>query len=135
MRVFVDTNVLIDFVCDRVGFAENADQLFALGCLGEIQLMTSSLSYVTAMYVAHKYDYQKVKKALLAVSQFVMILDLESQTVIDMLSSDWKDYEDATQNHTALLANADCIVTRNKKDFVESTLPIYSVSEFLEELK
>lgn len=97
MRVFVDTNVLIDFVCDRVGFAENADQLFALGCLGEIQLMTSSLSYVTAMYVAHKYDYQKVKKAL--------------------------------------LANADCIVTRNKKDFVESTLPIYSVSELLEELK
>lgn len=134
MKVFVDTNVLIDFVCDRSGFAEEADKLFALGCLGEIQLMTSALSYVTAMYVAHKYDYHKVKESLLAVSQFVVILDLQSQTVIEMLSSGWKDYEDATQNQTALLAEADCIVTRNKKDFLESTLPIYTVSEFLVKL-
>lgn len=134
MKVFVDTNVLIDFVCDRVGFTEEADKLFALGCLGKIQLMTSALSYVTAMYVAHKYDYHKVKESLLSVSEFVTVLDLESQTVIDMLSSEWKDYEDATQNHTALLADADCIVTRNKKDFLESTLPVYTVSEFLEKI-
>lgn len=50
------------------------------------------------MYVAHKYDYHKVKESLLSVSEFVKVLDLESQTVIDMLSSEWKDYEDATQN-------------------------------------
>ena len=75
-----------------------------------------ALSYVTAMYIAHKYEYQDVKETLLAVSNFVDLLDLQGNTVIEMLSSDWKDYEDATQNATALRAEGDCIVTRNKKD-------------------
>ena len=51
---------------------------------------------------------------------------------METLSSDWKDYEDATQNATALKAETDCIVTRNKKDFSESSLPIYTPAELLE---
>ena len=102
MRAFIDTNILIDFVANRDGFSDDADKLFALGVTGDIKLMTSALSYVTAMYVAHKYDYQNIKETLLAVSSFVDVLDLQGNTVVEMLSSDWKDYEDATQNATAL---------------------------------
>lgn len=98
-------------------------------------MQISALSLVTTMYVAHKYGYDEVRENLKRVVSFVTVLDLESQTVIDMLSSEWKDYEDATQNHTALLADADCIVTRNKKDFLESTLPVYTVSEFWKKIR
>ncbi len=129
MKVFVDTNVLIDFVADRKDFAADADRLFALGVTGRIKLMTSALSYVTAMYVAHKYNYQNVGDSLLAISNFVEVLDLQANTVVEMLTEGWKDYEDATQNATAIKANADCIVTRNKKDFKNSTLPIYTIEE------
>ena len=79
MRVFIDTNILIDFVVNREGFSEDADKLFALGITGDIKLMTSALSYVTAMYIAHKYEYQDVKETLLAVSNFVDVLDLQEQ--------------------------------------------------------
>ena len=103
----------------------------ALGCMGKVKLLTSALSYVTAMYVAHKYDYQKVKESLIAVSSFIEVQDLKCCTVIEMLSSDWKDYEDATQNQTAISCDADCIVTRNIKDFRESSLPVYTVEEIL----
>ena len=109
MRVFVDTNILIDFVCNRQGFSEAAERLFAYGCVGKVKLMTSALSYVTVMYVARKYGYQKVKESLLRV-----------------------DYEDATQNRTAVEAMADCIVTRNKKDFKKSVLPVYNTTEWLD---
>ena len=51
MRAFIDTNILIDFVANRDGFSDDADKLFALGVTGDIKLMTSALSYVTAMYV------------------------------------------------------------------------------------
>ncbi len=129
MKVFVDTNVLIDFVADRKDFAADADRLFALGVIGRIKHMTSALSYVTAMYVAHKYNYQNVEDSLLAISNFVEVLDLQANTVVEMLTEGWKDYEDATQNATAIKANADCIVTRNKKDFKNSTLPIYTIEE------
>lgn len=131
MNIFVDTNILIDFVCGRENFVEDAERLFALGCVDDVQLMTSSLSYVTTMYVAHKYGY-KVVESLLAVSGFVEVLDLKGRTVIEMLSSDWKDYEDATQNQTAIIANAECIVTRNKKDFTASTLPVYTIKELFD---
>ena len=131
MRVFIDTNILIDFVANREGFSEDADKLFALGVTGAIKLMTSALSYVTTMYVAHKYEYQNIKKTLLAVSNFVDVLDLQGNTVIEMLSSDWKDYEDAAQNATALQAESDCIVTRNRKDFSNSFLPVYTPVELL----
>lgn len=87
------------------------------------------------MYVAHKYDYMNVKESLLAVSKFVDILDLKASVVVDMLSSAWKDYEDATQNQTALIGMADCIVTRNKKDFKGSSLPVYTISELFENFK
>lgn len=96
--------------------------------------MTSALSYVTAMYVAHKYKYQNVGESLLAVSNFVEVLDLQASTVVEMLTAGWKDYEDATQNATAIKANADCIVTRNKKDFKDTTLPIYNIEELFEVL-
>lgn len=129
MRVYVDTNVLIDFVCQRDVFAEPANKLMALGCMGKIKLQTSALSYVTTMYMAHKYGYQNVKESLMALTQFLDVQDLQAKTVVEMLSSDWKDYEDATQNQTALLSNADCIVTRNKKDFSLSSLPIYTANE------
>ncbi len=131
MRIYVDTNVLIDFVADRKGFAESADTLFALGVTGKVKLMTSALSYVTAMYVAEKYDYENVDTSLLAVSNFIEVLDLKASTVVEMLSSGWKDYEDATQNNSAILAGADCIVTRNKKDFADSTLEIYTPKELV----
>ena len=134
MKVFVDTNVLIDFVCQRGTFADSANRLMALGCMGKVQLQTLSLSYVTAMFVAHKYKYEKVAESLLFVSGFSEILDLQSSTVVEMLTSGWKDYEDATQNATAIKANADCIVTRNIKDFNESSLPVYTVDELFKVL-
>ena len=51
--------------------------------------------------------------------------------LIEMLFSDWKDYVDATQNATALRAKGDCIVARNKKDFTNSSLPVYTPAELL----
>lgn len=134
MKVYVDTNVLIDYVCQRTDFALSANRLIALGCLGKVHLQTSALSYVTAMYVAHKYGYQEVKDSLLFLSGFVEILNLCGTTVVDMLSADWKDYEDATQHATAQKGCADCIITRNVKDFKQSTLPVYTVDRFFEVL-
>lgn len=134
MRVFIDTNVLIDFVCQRDKFAEPATRLMALGCMGKVKLLASALSYITAMYVAHKYDYKNVKESLIAISGFVEVLDLKSSAVIDMLHSDWKDYEDATQYQTAISSNADCIVTRNGQDFQSSDIMVRTPQEFLEQI-
>ena len=61
MRVYIDTNILIDYVCQRNEFADAANRLVALGYMGKVKLQTSALSYVTAMYVAHKYVVKMLK--------------------------------------------------------------------------
>lgn len=135
MIVFVDTNILVDFVCGRMPFAEDAKRLFAHACIGEFEILTSALSYINAMYIGHKYEHDEVKSYLLQLSEYIGVVDLQGKVVVDMLSTDWKDYEDAAQNQSALLAGANCIVTRNKKDFKDSSLPIYTISEFFEAIK
>ena len=44
MRVFIDTNILIDFVVNREGFSEDAYKLFALGILTEAHACLFHLS-------------------------------------------------------------------------------------------
>lgn len=36
------------------------------------------------------------------IADFVDVVDLRGQNVIDMLDSGWKDYEDATQHRSAV---------------------------------
>ena len=131
MRAYIDTNVLIDFACRRVPFYDDAKRLFASGFLGRVQLLTSALSFVNAMYIARKYGYEEVTECLLKVSDFVEIVDLKGSVVVNALSAGWKDYEDATQCMSATHVMADCIVTRNIKDFKNAPLPVYTVDEVL----
>ena len=46
-------------------------------------------------------------------------------------SCDWKDYEDAVQHMSAIKIKADCMVTRNKKDFRKSVIPVYTIDELM----
>ena len=133
MRAYIDTNILVDLVLGRQEFLPDAQRVFALGYAGEAQLMVSALSFVNTVYLARKYNYplDKVYEKLRMIADFVDVVDLRGQNVTDMLSSGWKDYEDATQHRSAIDENSDCIVTRNKKDFKASTIPVMTALEFL----
>ncbi len=57
---------------------------------------------------------------------------IDSKTINESLCSDFQDFEDAMQYHSALRANADIIITRNKKDFSASKIPVFTPQEFLD---
>lgn len=46
-------------------------------------------------------------------------------------NTEFADFEDSMQNESALSAGADYIITRNKKDFENSTIPAVMAEEFL----
>lgn len=85
-------------------------------------------------YIGRKYGFIDIREKLYQISQFIDVVDLKGNTVIWALTCSWKDYEDAVQFKNAINTFADCIVTRNKKDFSESDLPVYTVKELLESL-
>ena len=74
---------------------------------------------------------QEVKRSLLNIASFTEITGLTGDVVTWALSCEWNDYEDATQYKSAVSVEADCIVTRNKKDYQLSNIPVYTPQEFL----
>lgn len=131
MKAYIDTNILVDLVLSRQEFLLDAQRVFALGYAGECRLVVSALSFVNTVYLARKYKYplNEVYDKLRMVADFVDVADLRGQNVVDMLGIEWKDYEDATQHRSAIDVNADCIVTRNKKDFKKSTIAVLTPKE------
>ena len=136
MRAYIDTNILVDLVLSRQEFLPDAQRVFALGYAGEAQLTVSALSFVNTVYLGRKYKYpmDEVYAKLGMIADFVDVADLRGENVIDMLSSGWKDYEDATQHRSAIDEQADCIVTRNKKDFKASTIEVLTPVEFFDRI-
>ena len=136
MRAYVDTNILVDLVLSRQEFLPDAQRVFAIGYAGEAQLVVSALSFVNTAYLGRKYKFPMgdVLSKLRMIADFVDVADLSGQNVVDMLTSGWRDYEDATQHRSAIDEQADCIVTRNKKDFKASTLPVLTPLEFFNKI-
>ena len=136
MRAYIDTHILVDLVLARQEFLPDAQRVFALGYADEAQLMVSALSFVNTIYLGKKYKFppEEVLAKLRMVADFVDVVDLRGQNVIDMLDSGWKDYEDATQHRSAVEEQADCIVTRNKKDYKDSTIEVLTPAEFFSKI-
>ena len=57
MKVYVDTNILIDLVCCREEFLADAQYLFTLGYMKKIQVSLSALSFVNTVHISRKYHF------------------------------------------------------------------------------
>lgn len=131
-NVFVDTNVVIDLLAKREPFYKDAQDLFTLSDKKEIQLFISSLTFANAYYsIAKHYKDIDAKKYLSKFKVLVTILPLEDKAIDLALASDFKDFEDGLQYYIAMNNEADIIITRNKKDFKSSKIPVMTAGEYI----
>lgn len=132
-RVFLDTNVLIDYLGSRKGFPEAA-AIVTLAQRQKIHLYVSSLSFATTGYILnahHKRSHAEIMHLFERVTALCHITTVDEETVKHAIHSDFHDFEDALQHDSALTAGCDVIVTRNKPDFITSKLKVYEPCEFL----
>jgi predicted nucleic acid-binding protein len=131
-KVFVDTNVVIDLLAKREPFYRDAQQLFTLSDQKQIQIQISSLTFANAYYsIAKHYKAVDAKKFLLKFKVLVNILPLEEKAIELALASDFSDFEDGLQYFVAMDFQSDIIITRNKKDFKNSKIPVLTAGEYL----
>lgn len=131
-KVFIDTNVLIDFLGEREPFYAAAARIVSQADRGEIELMVSSLSYATASYILMRYNPRElVMGKMKKFTPLCTVTNVGAEEVTQSLHSVFSDFEDALQYHSALKAGATVIITRNKKDFRPSLLPVYTPEEYL----
>ena len=126
-RVFVDANIVIDLLCERYPWFPQVMRIFNMGDLGQIELYCSALSLGTASYLmeVRKMSPQDIFEGIDLLCQMCTPTVVDASVVREALDSDFTDFEDALQHFSAKTVDADCIVTRNKKDFGTSEIPVY----------
>lgn len=134
MRVFFDTNVLLDtHMPDREGHA------IALELAGLVQeerifpfCAMHSLSIIE--YVLRKtYDKEVILAIIQGVLRTYTIPAVDDREALSAFSFVETDYEDALQIGYAVLGGCDRILTNDKRGFAQSPIPVMSPREFLEE--
>lgn len=135
IRVFLDTNIIIDFLTDRQPFALHATDIFRQASRKSIELFTSSHSFATTHYILKKLLPEKeVRSALTKLNEHLKILPVTEKEIQHALSSNYQDFEDSIQIFTALNENIDCIITRNMKDFKTSPVKAKTPDQLLQSL-
>jgi predicted nucleic acid-binding protein len=129
--LFVDTNVIIDFIADRKPFSKAAIQLFDYCEKNKVKIFISSLSYNNIYYVLKKFTSHKEMIAVLTeLEGMTETLDVTKSIIKSALSSNFKDFEDAVQYYSATSnKKISAIVTRDPKDYKNSTLSILTPEE------
>ena len=131
-NVFVDTNVVIDLLQKRDEFYREAQELFTLADRKKVKLYISALTFANTYYILSRfYSSDEAKKILSKFKVLVEVLPTTDKIIELALASDFKDFEDAIQFYTALESSLEAIITRNKKDFKNNLIPVFSAKEYL----
>ena len=136
-RVFIDTNVLIDYVSKRDSFFKPYAQIMQLGQRRKVEILVSGLSFATCSFIleAHyKFSNDNILRIFSELIKTCNITPVDSDVINKAIASNFSDFEDAMQYQSALRGNADCILTRNKSDFTSSKIRVFAPLEFLQML-
>jgi predicted nucleic acid-binding protein len=134
LKLFLDTNIIIDLLADRKPFSNSAYLIFKEAYLGKWKLYTSSNSILTAFYILEKQVSSKqANSAIETIINRIEIQDLTKKEILLALKSKTDDLEDACQIECAnKVSQIDYIITRDKKGFKNSILDVLHPDELLE---
>ena len=129
----VDTNVIIDMLLDRED-ADAACAVFDGAERGEYTLHICALSFTTMFYSLRKILSREDRiNALTQLKEALEVAAVDSNVIDMALKSGWNDFEDAVQNFSAVVdPQISAIITRNTKDFKDSSLEVVDSVAFLD---
>lgn len=132
-KLFLDTDVIIDFLIDRQPFSEYAAKVFALADNKQVMLATSSLCIANLYFVIKKMEgHKKAITILKELLELVQILPVNHTVIHQSLHAGFSDFEDAIQNHTALQdEDIQVLLTRNLRDYKKSSLAVQTPEQYL----
>ena len=132
-KIFVDTDVIIDYLTDRSPFANFATMLFELHEQNKLIIHVSSISINNVHYVARKLIGEK--RAVDLIDDLVDRIELVATTKKEIkfaINTKFKDFEDAVQYANAMtIKGIEAIVTRNIKDYKESKIAVFTPEVYL----
>jgi predicted nucleic acid-binding protein len=132
-KLFVDSDVVIDFFTDREPHANPASEIFELNEQGIVKLYLSAVSINNIYYIVRRFlGHKKTLEVVEILIEMTEIVGTTKNEIIQALKNDFTDYEDSVQYSSALtIIDLDAIITRNIKDYRNSSIAVMTPLDFL----
>ena len=135
MRLFIDTNIIVDIISKREGY-EDSLRILKYCEIRQVNGVVSAMTVTDVMYILRKHIApEAVRDTVQTLLLIVDVADVLKSDISSAFSSGIKDFEDAVQASCSLRIKADYIVTRNLKDFERAAVPAISPTAALELIK
>ena len=132
MVLFLDSNVLMDYLCKREPNYKFASCLMDICKGSNVQAYIAFHTLPSIWYILRKPYKEYRRELLLRITKFLTVVSVPHEEVVAALkNSNFYDFEDCLQEKCAVAVNADYIVTENIKDFTTSTIPVVTIVDIL----
>lgn len=132
MRLFFDTNILLDVLLKRPGHFDASAKLWTAAESAQIQGYISAISFNNVYYIVHKTaGADTARKVMAALRDSFAAVDCTGQILNQAIDARIKDFEDAIQYFSAIQAKCDYLLTRNPKHFPSAGIAVQTPEEFL----
>jgi predicted nucleic acid-binding protein len=132
VRILIDTNIILDLALRREPFYNDSANV-----LKKID-NNSVFGFVTATTITDIYYIAKKDKGhsiaiefITNLIQFVDLIGIDKEIIIESLAVDISDFEDAIQSVASAYNDIDYIITRNTKDYKSSKVKAIVPAEFI----
>ena len=131
MKVFVDTNLLLDVLAEREPFYKHSARVWSMAETGAWKCMISVISLNNIFYIVRKTrDTATARQVLVLLRDVFTGVALSPRILNQAIDSDMADFEDAIQFYSAIHVGAEYLLTRNVSDFPQDSLPVLTPEEF-----
>ena len=132
MKVLFDTNVLLDVLLDREPFATLSATMLSKAERGEVVGYVCATTITTIFYLCHKaVGRDEACQHIHVLLSMLEVAPVNRRVIEAALQAGFSDFEDAVLSQSAALVSAEVIVTRNKQDFSNSPVAVYTPEELI----
>ena len=134
-KIFLDTNIIVDFLIERKYELAAINEIFTLAEKEIIDLYVSESVITTTFYILRKEKEIDILAAFREMFKIVNII-IFSKDILYYPLEKYKDTEDGILYFSASKAKMNYFITRNVKDFtfLFPSLPVLSPTNFLKEI-
>ena len=132
MKIFLDTNIIIDLVLNRHPWVRYELVLLELSRQKKLSLAVSDISFLNLAYAVRKVmSPDDIYAAMTDLLKYMDVAAAGGSVIRSAVLLRWKDLEDCVQYLVARKESADYIITRDLAGFSLSDIPVMTPVEFL----
>jgi predicted nucleic acid-binding protein len=132
MKIFLDTNVILDVLIKRETFYIDSSKVLTLVNEKIVSGYISAITVNNIYYILRKLkDKETAKNFITEILESFEIISLTKDILSQANKISINDYEDGIQFFSALDCGCDFLITRNDKDYPRLGIKIITPGEFI----